>query len=242
MCVESCPGGTFQVAAPAFTQNAVDNLCSKTVRDSRDSGDTNCTANGTPEHIIPYSKYHCKSCDVSCLTCHGPTSIECNMCQQGYFQYQVKRSHIELERRVECVRECPEGFMEKQQECVPCNDTHCMKCKKDLPCTKCIPGYTLSDDGTCILHCLDGEMNNGSMCIMKSSEEESIGSILATFLLPPLLILTCIFLTAGMIVGIKRCFKTATKYQSEKIDNQLSSSSKVRSWEFKSYLGTVQYA
>ncbi|MCP3681762.1 MAG: hypothetical protein GY861_03640 [bacterium] len=86
----------------------------------------------------------CIPCVDKCKTC---TSTSCSECVDSYNLLNGKT----------CPKDCPDGYIAVDGDCVKCTDTNCKKCKKtdNDYCTECL-GNDLLYNGDCYQKCPDG--------------------------------------------------------------------------------------
>jgi len=97
----------------------------------------------------------CKSCDVSCSNCYGPTSRHCRECSIEYSKDQEGR----------CIRkQCSEGThvanIDNMLICLPC-DHRCLRCSDLESCIECKDGYLLVEEEGKKICKTCGEINSG---------------------------------------------------------------------------------
>ena len=84
-------------------------------------------------HTCPRGKYSskgkCLDCDGSCHLCHGPKQYQCFDCNKGYYPYFYNYFYT---------------------KCLTCISPYCETCNDVGNCTKCLPGYHLLPNKTCV--------------------------------------------------------------------------------------------
>lgn len=91
----------------------------------------------------------CKKCSDNCSKCEDEN--KCISCETGLIE------------NGKCVNSCSEGHYQKDDKCLPCNDTNCGLCNKNDPsqCNKCKGDFFLKN-GKCVNSCGDNYYEDNS--------------------------------------------------------------------------------
>lgn len=112
-CVSKCPDGLYP--------------------QSLDNSQTSDTTQTTTE-------LNCLECDSSCVTCNGPSKLQCLSCQVGRLKGLMG----------DCLSDCVNGTFSNGSNCIVC-DQSCLECKGQgsFNCTKCGLSFVLDEKGGC---------------------------------------------------------------------------------------------
>ncbi|KAL4469881.1 hypothetical protein ABPG72_011102 [Tetrahymena utriculariae] len=90
----------------------------------------------------------CSPCDSSCLSCFGPGSNNCLICQQSGYYISIKQNNI-------CILQCDTSQQQYVDNTTNLQQMYCKQCDKS--CLTC-------SNGTSCLTCNDGDYIIGSLC------------------------------------------------------------------------------
>ncbi|KAJ1639492.1 insulin-like growth factor binding protein [Pavlovales sp. CCMP2436] len=90
-------------------------------------------------YVLP-TGLSCGSCDSTCVSCSGPSSLQCLSCAAG------KLHHLG-----QCLSACPTGLYASAGLCLPCSTAmaECNACSNATACAHCHSGYDLAGSSEC---------------------------------------------------------------------------------------------
>jgi len=138
-CVSSCPNGTYISYGTCIACPLNCTLCNS-------NGCNNCTSGFILQNnqcyrlcsdlttVLNTSATTCNTtCASPCLTCFGPSPIQCLTCSSSYLSFY----------NGSCLSSCPTNFSPISGVCVAC-PYGCSSCINAINCTNCNAGYYLT--------------------------------------------------------------------------------------------------
>ena len=149
-CVSECPTGTYldETTCRPCIENCASctnsSVCIQCVSESLKLPTGVCLKN-CPSSTYPVLENHtCYECHASCMTCTGPTLLNCTKCLSS--QYYLTEGACIL------ATNCDPGkyYDSRSFECRPCHES-CAECdgRESTDCNSCYPGRVLTG-GQCI--------------------------------------------------------------------------------------------
>ena len=183
-CVSTCPVGTFVVDSMCRSCLKHCSICTNTTVCIECAPGILKLPSGVCIETCPESTYrmdddNCYHCHSLCMSCDGPTALNCTQCSN---QYELSEGQCIL------ITDCQTGqyFDHRTFECRTCHET-CAECdgKDDADCSACYPGRVLKE-GMCIenkVACKGGEYFNeetGSCALCPPGCNDCIDTISCT--------------------------------------------------------------
>ena len=158
-CVSQCPTGTYldeTTCRPCLKNCTIctnDSVCIQCESGTLKLSTGVCLQKCPASTFEIFENHSCYECHASCMSCTGPTPLNCTQCLSS--QYHLTEGA--------CIQatECTPGryYDSRSFECRPCHNT-CAECdgRDDNNCNACYPGRVLTN-GECVVSksCQDGE-------------------------------------------------------------------------------------
>lgn len=180
-CLNSCPSGYYPDDGTKMCQ-LCDTECQTCTGPSNNqcllcatgfylqpAPDSNTCLDNCPAGYYPNDGTKtCQLCNTNCLTCTGPSNVECIQCASGFYQQPPPNSNT-------CLNVCPSGYYRDNgtNTCKLCNAS-CQTCTgpSNTQCLICATGYYLLGATTCVTStaCPSGTFPDSSTYICQSNQ------------------------------------------------------------------------